>query len=670
MCIYAELLPISFFHGLFYFRFSVAFKIMTMPAALPSVFLELEDLACALPKIKDNDKCEDKLCDIKKDEPSASILNPSSKWSVIVNVSVLAYKSTKAFKKCGHSLQMLTYNSTEVSFKCHLCNFGDFCPGELAETKDENFSKEADSIQQSEAGTTECLRKGLDIKTDVQSSPTKVVMGVIGANKSDDSRLLVKSPKKIVSSQEIIEQGDDEIAKKGSGPVLLFDTRFEEGNLEEILTDLALLYPDVKIKEDTEVADGSSNIQDEVSFLKIRPLSELQNQESDYPSYSSGQMHEDQNPMKNIPNYSLDESIIELEKDDLKDDVQNSSLENLMTPTTSSNLRMLNLKKQTNSPEIFTRQLQFQRIQQVPPRMSPSNYHPQQNYILNSFQQTSSPPVSISSPQVNTPQYSQYQSQTFSSPNTSPFQANPLQQQQYFNSAQAQGVSFSPLQYPQTFKKRIPLQEGSPQLTRVQARTVQIRAPVQNQTRLAAQNSHQNMRMQNQLYQNQFQTQNFPQNQTSAQQSLFNRIQQFQSNSGKVNQKGFATNQHQDVAGYPRMSPNQYSRMQNPVMSNQALNSSSLTVNVVAGNPKVSPQVVTAAASQRSPLPLYHDPRLPQGWRRTVHRTEQGQMAVVLHDSQGRKFRSKEEVRKYIEVKRVASVDGKFSKDEIFLYVY
>ena len=40
-----------------------------------------------------------------------------------------------------------------------------------------------------------------------------------------------------------------------------------------------------------------------------------------------------------------------------------------------------------------------------------------------------------------------------------------------------------------------------------------------------------------------------------------------------------------------------------------------------------------------------------------MHRTEQGQMAVVLHDSQGRKFRSKEEVRKYIEVKRVASVD-------------
>ena len=48
-------------------------------------------------------------------------------------------------------------------------------------------------------------------------------------------------------------------------------------------------------------------------------------------------------------------------------------------------------------------------------------------------------------------------------------------------------------------------------------------------------------------------------------------------------------------------------------------------------------------------LPLYHDPRLPLGWRRDIQRAPSGECFVVLiHVSSGRTFRNREELRTYL----------------------
>ena len=48
-------------------------------------------------------------------------------------------------------------------------------------------------------------------------------------------------------------------------------------------------------------------------------------------------------------------------------------------------------------------------------------------------------------------------------------------------------------------------------------------------------------------------------------------------------------------------------------------------------------------------LPLYHDPRLPLGWRRDIQRAPSGECFVVLiHVSSGRTFRNREELKTYL----------------------
>ena len=47
-------------------------------------------------------------------------------------------------------------------------------------------------------------------------------------------------------------------------------------------------------------------------------------------------------------------------------------------------------------------------------------------------------------------------------------------------------------------------------------------------------------------------------------------------------------------------------------------------------------------------------------------RTEQGQFAVILMDPEGRKFRTKEEVRKYVEMKRVVGLDPESMDFSVF----
>jgi len=43
-------------------------------------------------------------------------------------------------------------------------------------------------------------------------------------------------------------------------------------------------------------------------------------------------------------------------------------------------------------------------------------------------------------------------------------------------------------------------------------------------------------------------------------------------------------------------------------------------------------------------LPLYHDPRLPPGWGRTIQKAPNGSCFVVIHSPEGRVFKSKEEL--------------------------
>ena len=49
-------------------------------------------------------------------------------------------------------------------------------------------------------------------------------------------------------------------------------------------------------------------------------------------------------------------------------------------------------------------------------------------------------------------------------------------------------------------------------------------------------------------------------------------------------------------------------------------------------------------------MPLYHDPRLPPGWGRTIQKAPNGSCFVVIHSPEGRVFKSKEEIANYIQV--------------------
>ena len=95
---------------------------LNMTQKPPEDFLELEELSNA--ELDENSDGVNE--DIIHDKPPVELLSPSSAWSVLINISVLSDKSAQALKKCGHSLQILTYNNTNISFCCQLCNFSDW----------------------------------------------------------------------------------------------------------------------------------------------------------------------------------------------------------------------------------------------------------------------------------------------------------------------------------------------------------------------------------------------------------------------------------------------------------------------------------------------------------------------------------------------------------------
>ena len=49
-------------------------------------------------------------------------------------------------------------------------------------------------------------------------------------------------------------------------------------------------------------------------------------------------------------------------------------------------------------------------------------------------------------------------------------------------------------------------------------------------------------------------------------------------------------------------------------------------------------------------LPLYHDPRLPPGWERTIQKAPNGACFVVISTPDGRHFKNKEEIASYLQV--------------------
>merc|ERR1712227_779501 len=49
-------------------------------------------------------------------------------------------------------------------------------------------------------------------------------------------------------------------------------------------------------------------------------------------------------------------------------------------------------------------------------------------------------------------------------------------------------------------------------------------------------------------------------------------------------------------------------------------------------------------------LPLYHDPRLPPGWGRTIQKAPNGACFVVISTPDGGQFKNKEEIASYLQV--------------------
>ena len=59
----------------------------------------------------------------------------------------------------------------------------------------------------------------------------------------------------------------------------------------------------------------------------------------------------------------------------------------------------------------------------------------------------------------------------------------------------------------------------------------------------------------------------------------------------------------------------------------------------------------------RPEIPLFHDPRLPPGWGRSIQRTASGECFVVIYDPAGRKFRSREEIRSFVTSQGISGID-------------
>lgn len=623
----------------------------------PATFIQLEELACA--EQENSDELNDDVC---IDSPAAEILSPSSKWSVLINISVLSCKSAQALKKCGHSLQILTYDNTDISLFCHLCNFSDI---EKLTVNNENLGKVKEKhclevelgindpqVVINESDNVEFQAESLSQNETVQETEVISCETEVDLTSSDNWKTKEDETISLAEMPSVLDKEIEvDASLKKAGPVLLFDTRFEGVEtkseiLGDILADmpLDLLYPDVKLKEDeSEVVKSEISMDTEITILRIKPLSELQNKIPDLPSYKSQEMSDSLNPMTNIPTYVLDDSIVEEE-----------GFQPQVIPTVSKRVY-----------KVMNSNISHQ-IPKTPQNQQGKFYHPQQNYILNSFGQSPTSPASVhsTSPQMSF-QSPQFQAQTLPSQDFAPYQTSPLQQRQYHQQSPQRHPSagYSPQTiYPnmKTYQKMrsSPMSSPSP---RVNSPSTAQRLSAQNQMSIDSlvMQKSQLFQTQNQyLYQN-FSPKNpsFPQTQDSVQKSLYSRIQQFQSNSSPTHHGAAQVNR---PSYFPMSTTNPSTRIQNPNPALHALNSSSISVNVVQSAPKqVMPGIRSSPSPDihRSPLPLYHDPRLPPGWQRSVHRTEQGQYAVLLTDPQGRKFRSKEDVRRYLEGRTVSNID-------------
>ena len=73
----------------------------------------------------------------------SKLLPPNSSWSVLLDIREIAEKSSRALKSCPHSLRVLSYHDSNISFACHICNnnFGD---ASLAETEEPDLDLEVE----------------------------------------------------------------------------------------------------------------------------------------------------------------------------------------------------------------------------------------------------------------------------------------------------------------------------------------------------------------------------------------------------------------------------------------------------------------------------------------------------------------------------------------------
>ena len=89
----------------------------------------------------------------------SKLLPPNSSWSVLLDIREIAEKSTRALKSCPHSLRVLSYHNSNISFACHICNnnLGD---ASLAETEEHDL----DLDEETESEVT-------NARKDAESSP-------------------------------------------------------------------------------------------------------------------------------------------------------------------------------------------------------------------------------------------------------------------------------------------------------------------------------------------------------------------------------------------------------------------------------------------------------------------------------------------------------------------
>jgi len=290
--------------------------------------------------------------------PSTMLLDPDGKWTMFVDVRVLAEKSKEATRKCGHSLQLLKYDATIITFSCQLCSFHkEFAgqaglptarqPSRISADCDITYEEISDDDEENpvkgSATEDEVLAPSLVSNNKVVEddeieiiSDSSLVSEPEDKAQDDRPEISIPTTKSADQSQEISSSCPDQEAPKPPGPApesehddislllmdspekgngsteepeLIIDEAEENNEFKEISEENShieeILYPEIIIKEDMEIIQGDT------PSLKIRPLSELQENLSDLPSYQTRQIAEGVNPMVNIPVYQIDEDLVE-----------------------------------------------------------------------------------------------------------------------------------------------------------------------------------------------------------------------------------------------------------------------------------------------------------------------------------------------------------------------